>query len=848
MSLIVGALRAVFGADTAAFEKGVDQVDRKLKRSQKAFASFGKKVAGVGKSLSLYMTTPLLALGVASAQTGMAFEELQNAFDVTFKDSSATMREWAETTGDVLGRSTKEMQESSVAFASLFNKALDPDKANELTKQFSVLTQDLASFKDLSNDVAQQKLFSGLTGEAEPLKSVGVFINAAATEAKAFELGLEKVNGKFTDQQKIVARAALIQEQLADATGDVVRSQDSATNQLKRSQAAFEELRVVIGTKLLPILTPLIEKTASAFEWFGNLSDRTQNTILIMGGLVAALGPVLTVVGALSAVLAPLGAALAVATGATTGLAAAMTVALGPIGLVIAAVGLLTAAYVLNKKKTDDVIKARTELDALIKESEGLRAKDTASTVSQAKANLDEALSIRERMRAKIDEQRATLKKQQNSLENKKKSKGFSRFGDVGIAKVAGEIDLTTRAIAASEREMTKNLNEIDRLGKAYRSMGGEVKAVEVSTTDLMAAQKAAEKAAKQAAKDAKKLADAHRDVISDTKEEIEQNARLADALKVSQREYEITAEMISLVKDGFIGTDAAAREMAISILDSQNALQSVKDEADATAKALEDTKQKALDLAEANKEAAEQAIEDHRDITKSVEDEIIENGLLAEALKISQREYEITAEVLRLLEQGFTGTAEGARAMAVRVVESREKLSDIKDAAKEAEDALKKAGEKGADAFKDTLNSFTSLLGALKSGDIEGILGGILGAFDALKSGGGGGGGFASLLGGVSKLFGGFRAKGGPVSAGTSYIVGENGPELFTAPGNGNIVPNDKMGGTVNVVIEEGSLFRPVIRQESAGVAAPIAEVTTVRGISQYGDASRKKQNRRLA
>ena len=47
------------------------------------------------------------------------------------------------------------------------------------------------------------------------------------------------------------------------------------------------------------------------------------------------------------------------------------------------------------------------------------------------------------------------------------------------------------------------------------------------------------------------------------------------------------------------------------------------------------------------------------------------------------------------------------------------------------------------------------------------------------------------------------FRAAGGPVSAGGSYIVGERGPELFTPSSSGNITPNNAMGGntiTVNV------------------------------------------------
>jgi hypothetical protein len=65
-----------------------------------------------------------------------------------------------------------------------------------------------------------------------------------------------------------------------------------------------------------------------------------------------------------------------------------------------------------------------------------------------------------------------------------------------------------------------------------------------------------------------------------------------------------------------------------------------------------------------------------------------------------------------------------------------------------------------------------------------------------SLAPGGGGLGGiFDSLL-----KFGGFRASGGPVSAGRAYVVGERGPELLIPGTAGTVVPNGTGGSTVNV------------------------------------------------
>jgi hypothetical protein len=48
-----------------------------------------------------------------------------------------------------------------------------------------------------------------------------------------------------------------------------------------------------------------------------------------------------------------------------------------------------------------------------------------------------------------------------------------------------------------------------------------------------------------------------------------------------------------------------------------------------------------------------------------------------------------------------------------------------------------------------------------------------------------------------IDNVFGGGKAVGGAVMGGTSYLVGEKGPEIFTPSGNGSITPNNKLGGS---------------------------------------------------
>jgi hypothetical protein len=84
---------------------------------------------------------------------------------------------------------------------------------------------------------------------------------------------------------------------------------------------------------------------------------------------------------------------------------------------------------------------------------------------------------------------------------------------------------------------------------------------------------------------------------------------------------------------------------------------------------------------------------------------------------------------------------------------------------------------------------------------------------------------------------FAGFMAAGGPVSAGSSYVVGEEGPELFVPHASGTIVPNNKMGSggggaggvTINYNIASGvsrAELVPILDQERRRLKAEIPDM----------------------
>lgn len=129
--------------------------------------------------------------------------------------------------------------------------------AAQLGSQFTRLAADASSFYNLPLEDALQKIQSGLVGEAEPLRTLGVLLTEDAVKAQATRMGFHALHGEFSAGEKVQARAALILAGLADAQGDLARTSDSLKNRLRELWGRFENLAATIGGYLLPAATTL---------------------------------------------------------------------------------------------------------------------------------------------------------------------------------------------------------------------------------------------------------------------------------------------------------------------------------------------------------------------------------------------------------------------------------------------------------------------------------------------------------------------------------------------------------------------------------------------------------------
>jgi hypothetical protein len=160
---------------------------------------------------------------------------------------------------------------------------------------------------------------------------------------------------------------------------------------------------------------------------------------------------------------------------------------------------------------------------------------------------------------------------------------------------------------------------------------------------------------------------------------------------------------------------------------------------------------------------------------------------------------------------------------------EVHEQWKELQEEGKRAWDHIK---ESSADALTDALLKVRSLKDALRAVGME-IARMLMNRMvatpivDAISGG----------LSGMWANFGGARASGGPVSAGMSYLVGENGPEMFTPSAGGNITANNKLGsgGGTTVYIDAKGADKAAIARLTASLRAVNASIET-RAVAAVG------------
>ena len=217
-----------------------------------------KKIAGTISAAKIGQA--LLNIGKDAIQAASDLQEVQNVVDVTFGSNANKIEAWAKKAGTQFGLTeTQAKRFTSTLGAMMKSAGMSGDEITDMSTDLAGLAADMASFYNLDFDTAFQKIRSGISGETEPLKQLGINMSVANLEAFALQQGLSKTFDEMTQGEQTMLRYQYLMSATADAQGDFARTSDGYANSMRSLETNIESLKTKLGEVLLPAVSEAVE-------------------------------------------------------------------------------------------------------------------------------------------------------------------------------------------------------------------------------------------------------------------------------------------------------------------------------------------------------------------------------------------------------------------------------------------------------------------------------------------------------------------------------------------------------------------------------------------------------------
>lgn len=260
------------------------------------FAGIAKAGLGAVITASAAAGTALTAAGTYAVGLASDLTEVQNVVDVTFGDNASTINDWAKSAAESFGMSELQAKQfNGTMGAMLKSMGLTNDEVLNMSTSMSGLAGDFASFYNLDPQEAFDKIRSGISGETEPLKQLGINMSVANLEAYAMSEGIKTAYSEMSQAEQATLRYNYLMQVSADAQGDFAKTSDSLANQLRILKLNASDTAAAIGTDLMPMvqdgvsmLNGMITDLGTAYET-GGIDGLTSAVGDVLGDLIAEI-------------------------------------------------------------------------------------------------------------------------------------------------------------------------------------------------------------------------------------------------------------------------------------------------------------------------------------------------------------------------------------------------------------------------------------------------------------------------------------------------------------------------------------------------------------------------------
>ena len=227
----------------------------------------------------------LVDFGRSAVDLGSQITEVENVVDVAFGSMSDKAYQFASTAKEQFGLSElAAKQYSGTMMAMMKSSGVAQDAASKMSISLAGLAGDIASFYTIDTDTAFQKIRSGISGEIEPLRQLGINLSVANMEAYALSRGITTSYNAMSQAEKVALRYNYLMSATGDVQGDFARTSGTWANQVRLLTLNFQSLSAVIGQGLIAGILPAIQALNALMSKLMQAANVFRNFMYVLMG------------------------------------------------------------------------------------------------------------------------------------------------------------------------------------------------------------------------------------------------------------------------------------------------------------------------------------------------------------------------------------------------------------------------------------------------------------------------------------------------------------------------------------------------------------------------------------
>jgi hypothetical protein len=280
-------------AHRGPFDKGLAQAEGHLRSWVGKASGFAKIPLAIGGAVGLGVAGRELFKAV---QLAADLGETQSKVAQVFKESTGEVSGFADEMASKFGLVKREVLDAASAYGLILNATgMTADESARLSVRLARVAADASSFYNIPMAEALEKIRSGIVGETEPMRALGVLLDEGAVKQYALANSIGGTTGALDAKTKTAVRAELILKGLATASGDLERTQDSLSNQQRKLSGEWTNLQTQIGAQLIPVAKEFVGLLREMSGAFGDLEGASAKASA--GGLAGTVAAMRQMVG-----------------------------------------------------------------------------------------------------------------------------------------------------------------------------------------------------------------------------------------------------------------------------------------------------------------------------------------------------------------------------------------------------------------------------------------------------------------------------------------------------------------------------------------------------------------------